>query len=165
MTAPTFEWQSWGVPPAESVPFGSPDWRFLQVTEADSVDRSAPAYDDSGFTVAEAPFANAASGDHAARGWLPFVTPTGLNVGFWLRRTIRGVPGVPMTLSLRIDGNVRAYWNGALVVTDLTDGSKAIGPVVLPAALESNVLAVHVQDDAADPTGDYIYADVEVVPQ
>lgn len=140
------------------VPWAASGWSYLQVTLTDATDRSAVAFDDSAWTVGQAPFGVAID------VWpLPPASPWALDTALWLRRHITlPAAGATVTVSLRVDNYAKAYWNGTLIydsgVTTPVDITVAVPPALV---LVDNVLAVHAIDDAA--TGvDNTYADVRV---
>lgn len=98
------------------IPFGS-DWRYLVLTGGGTDESYAdPDYDDSGWSVGPAPYGHTeVTGRAGADDWLPIATlVAGGEAGedVWVRAEIAGATEV----TVRIDYDVRIYWNGALVV-------------------------------------------------
>ena len=150
----------------------STGWRYLQITEADATDRSAPTFNDSSWSVARAPFGNVVATDGSPFSLAPaawgaprtiFTPPP--NIGLWLRRSLPQIQaGATVTVEVRVDGDCTVYWNGNLVDTRSGDGTADVASMTVPTAYlgGQNVLAVKHIDDAADPASDFIYIDARV---
>lgn len=171
---PFFQWRSPGIisgapaPTFTAVPFGASGWRKLQVTQADAVDRSAVAFDDSAWTLATMPFGPVVGTAYA--GTLAHATSTPgtpatvwpVNTNLWVRRTIVALAREhDLLVTVRADNGAQVFWNGTLVDSQyVQDETRVIVPAAL--VLASNVLAVKAEDDLAVSGGDQTYLDVKV---
>lgn len=145
-----------------SVGWGASGWRYLQVPLSDAVDRSAPDYDDSGWSVGTAPFGSRVGQQH------PVLT-TGLNMqtfwaltsAMWIRRTIPGTTRA-IAVKTRMDNDVTLYWNGHFV--GLFVGVQEYVFNVPPEFVSpvTNTFALRAADEQATSSGDYSYLDCSI---
>lgn len=155
---PVIEWHRWAVSPfVDDVPIAATaaGWRYLQVAMADAVDRSAVAFNDTGWALGDGPF-----GWHGISGDV-YGTPWNTQSALWVRRPVHTVPGYPVELSGLIDNIIAVYWNGTQVLAADHSGSTAQAwSVTIPAedVLLDNVLAIRAQDDTTlySPDGTFL---------
>lgn len=137
-------------------------WKILTLPDSDQTDYSGTGVDDSGWSLARAAVGNPSTQDPGGTNWPAPNTVTGnTNDNVWLRRPFSLHQTSVLTINGRIDGNLRVYVDGGKVV-DTGDAVADVGPFTITVAGGEHVLAVRVGDDAADPTGDYLYGDVQV---
>ncbi len=65
-----------------------------------------------------------------------------------------------VTVSGRADGSFEVWIDGILIGSDLASGANGRGPWHTAMSAGAHCVAVRVVDDVADPSFDYIYADV-----
>lgn len=150
------------------VPWNATGWRYKQVARTDATDYSAASYNDSAWSVGQAPMGSDNIGGHAFDSWGGYNTNWDLDTRMWIRRDVGAVsPTDKVTLFYRIDNIISFWWNGVLVVNEdnNADGSNAAFPVTIPrGALDatSNILAIRATDDADTPVPDKCDIDCEV---
>lgn len=94
-------------------------WRYLVVVNSDTVDRSSPSFDDSGWSIGYAPFASA---PWDLPGQYGFATTPATTVPdahkVWMRTTVSFAQApVGARFQAFVDNDCRLYINGVLAVT------------------------------------------------
>lgn len=119
-------------------------WRYLQIEQDDSVDRSAVDFDDSSWSIGASPFASGPRGS-----WATPQTHWSIGTSLWMRRTIKTLPGIGMHLRIWIDNQAQVYFNGNLIADFGSQLWAGAGWFGIPGSmvLGSNVLAVRAWDD------------------
>jgi hypothetical protein len=127
--------------------YGMSGWKYLQVPLGDTVDRSAPGFNDSSWATGTAPFGNGG----AYSGFPPSQTNWSAGTGLWLRRKVTVTPGIKSaTVTLRVDNSAKVYWNGSLINIPKT----AFGTYTTIIRLKTGTfdIAIHALDDGGvDP--------------
>lgn len=140
------------------------------VPEGNTTDYSALTYDDSAWTVADAPLGYPMVGRPGAWpvAWLDLATSTGtVNTGFWIRRHFSLPYDALLNIRGRADGQYWLYLDGVLLDSYTGGTANAWEPSVNRSVVAGDhVVAIHVNDDTPDPGTDFLYGDlyVEEVP-
>ena len=151
-----------GITVPNSVSFGSAGWKYLDVPEADSTDRSGTGFDDAGFVTGAFPISDSTA-VHPASGWLtPVTAGWPVHTAMWARRTITAIPGRDVALAIRVDDYLDGvWWNGTLIhgpeASSTPYGERTITVDGADVRL-SNVLAIKARDASA---GSRTYLDAE----
>jgi hypothetical protein len=147
------------------VPFGSSGWKWVDVPPAADIDYSDPAFDDSAWAVASAPFGdtNPDFTDPFGHGWPIYVTTFAQGTRMWARRVITDADaGFAVTISLRWNRAIHVYWNGAAVYSNSSDAGEATFTVDGSLVLASNTLAIKTVDDGFSGPGTGCYFDAQI---
>ena len=151
-----------GITQPNTINFGSAGWKYLDVAEADSTDRSGTSFDDTGFTTGTFPISNSTA-VHPASGWLtPVTAGWPVHTAMWARRTITAIPGHDVALAIRVDDYLDGvWWNGTLIhgpeASSTPYGERTLTVDGADVRL-SNVLAIKARDASA---GARTYLDAE----
>lgn len=150
------------------VPWNATGWKYRQIGPTDASDYSSPMYDDTAWSLGQAPFGMDNQGGHLLDAWGGYSTPWSLDTRLWLRRTLGSLPtGVLVaTVYVRIDNFCDIYWNGTLLgsfshVTGTPEDYSNPYNVTVPSALvdATNVLALRYTDDTTPASIDACFAD------
>lgn len=95
-------------PASYVIDFGSAGWSYKQVALGDTADYSAPDYDDSAWSVGQAPFGNGFELGSPPTNW-------DANSYLWLRRTLVDV--AEMKITVKVEDHCQIYANGNLVAS------------------------------------------------
>jgi hypothetical protein len=147
------------------VPFASDGWKWVDVPPAADIDYSDPAFDDSAWAVASAPFGdtNPDFTDPFGHGWPIYVTTFAQGTRMWARRVITDADaGFAVTISLRWNRAIHVYWNGAAVYSNSSDAGEATFTVDGSLVLASNTLAIKTVDDGFSGPGTGCYFDAQI---
>jgi hypothetical protein len=156
----------------ELVAYQASGWKYFEISEADTTNRSAPSFDDSSWATHAGAFASGYKTPEYPNAGFPVqaTTMTSEDIGLWLRRSVTCPTNtINVTVSCRADGNVWVYWDGALLGNSgdtTTDWpAHAVYTISGETNAGSHTLAVRFLDDVADPTIDSSYVDVRVVAE
>lgn len=154
------------------------DWKYKQIGSADATDYSSPAYDDSAWTIGDAPFGSFEDGSHdgldQAHDYNPafavkFATNWTTNTRLWMRRTLTlsAVPAGGFRLIGYIEDHAAVYVNGVLVASTVENPPGGAGFTVDIAAdkfvVGDNAIAVRCDDEAPTAGVSVVYADFFLV--
>ena len=155
------------------------DWRYKQIGRTDATDYSSPSYDDSAWTIGDAPFGSFE--DHSADHFDPvhdydpafspkFATNWTTNTRLWMRRTLTlsgSVPAGGFRLVGYIEDHAAVYVNGVLVASTVEDPPGGAGFTVDIAAdkfvVGDNSIAVRCDDEAPTAGNSLVYADFYLI--
>lgn len=92
-------------------------WKWLQVPFHDPGDYSDPAFDDSAWADGDAPFGETNPPNDVAEvfdpyPWPDYSTVWNQNTQMWARRGVDVDPGIPVTVSIRLNRTALLWWNG-----------------------------------------------------
>lgn len=152
--------------PGPIINWGSPGPNLI-VAEGDLTDRSGRTYDDSSWTVSDAPVGWPLSPPDPFWSIPPATSSgsSGVNLGFWLRREFYLDQASTLTVSARVDGKHYLFLDGVLIhsYTGTVPGADPYPSVTgISVGPGRHVVALHVDDDTNDGIPDYIYGDVYV---
>jgi hypothetical protein len=159
-----YEYDGEPEPSSELVPYGASDWRWLQTTTHDATLYDDPAFDDSGWGVAPAPFGETTPPHTGPLG--NYVTVWNQATRMWARKDVEAEPGLDIYVGLKWNRAVKVWWNGALVYGNSSAGDGGF-QFTIPGdqVLTSNLIAVQVTDDAFSGPGTGCYFDLGVDQQ
>lgn len=153
---------------------GLSDWKYLQISSADSTDYSSPTFNDSAWALGTAPFGSWEDGssdnlpaahDYDARFVAKFATNWTANTRLWMRRklTLAEVPFDGLRIIGYIEDNCHFYINGVLIFTTPVDQPSGGGfnRIIDASAfiVGENSIAVRCDDEPPVPTVSVVYAD------
>lgn len=139
----------------------STGWLYDVVLATDTTDRSATAFDDSGFSTGQAGFGAGLPWLDSGVGWGPFnttwdSTAPGTQRSLWLRRHFGSIDSGTLVVRVRVDNYAVVYWNGTEILDAVNPSGGALPErtVEVPSGLidpTTNVLAVKADNSGDDP--------------
>lgn len=128
---------------------GDIEWRWIQISIHDgSVAYADPAYDDSAWAIARAPFGETTPPHDGVLG--DYISIWNQGTRMWGRKDIAAEPGVDVIIKAKWNRALRVHWNGNWKGTATQVGEDYLLFTTIPGdqVLASNLIACQVTDDA-----------------